>query len=140
MASVVVVPRLQSTGSIAAPRHVGSSQTRDRTHVSCNGVCACCCFSQVQPCNPMDCNLPGPSVRRDSPGKNTGVGCHALLQGVFPTQGWNLHLLLCVFCTGRQILYHQPTGKPCIFLVSIHLNVLLVQKTWTFKKRILVGP
>ena len=25
----------------------------------------------------------------DSPGKNTGVGCHALLQGIFPTQGWN---------------------------------------------------
>ena len=27
---------------------------------------------------------------RDSPGKNTGVGCHALLQGIFPTQGSNL--------------------------------------------------
>ena len=25
----------------------------------------------------------------DSPGKNTGVGCHALLQGIFPTQGSN---------------------------------------------------
>ena len=29
----------------------------------------------------------------DSPGKNTGVGCHALLQGIFPTQGLKLHLL-----------------------------------------------
>ena len=29
----------------------------------------------------------------DSPGKNTGVGCHALLQVIFPTQGLNLHLL-----------------------------------------------
>ena len=29
----------------------------------------------------------------DSPGKNTGVGCHALLQGIFLTQGSNLHLL-----------------------------------------------
>ena len=29
----------------------------------------------------------------DSPGKNTGVGCHALLQGIFPTQGSNLSLL-----------------------------------------------
>ena len=28
----------------------------------------------------------------DSPGKNTGVGCHALLQGIFPTQGSNLGL------------------------------------------------
>ena len=29
----------------------------------------------------------------DSPSKNTGVGCHALLQGIFPTQGSNLNLL-----------------------------------------------
>ena len=29
-------------------------------------------------CNPMDCSLPGSSVRGDSPGKNTGVSCHAL--------------------------------------------------------------
>ena len=29
----------------------------------------------------------------DSPGKNTGVGCHALLQGIFPTQGSSLYLL-----------------------------------------------
>ena len=30
-------------------------------------------------CDPMDCSLPGSSVHGDSPGKNTGVGCHALL-------------------------------------------------------------
>ena len=35
------------------------------------------------------------------PGKNSGVGCHFLLQGIFLTQGLNLHLLF-----GRQILYH----------------------------------
>ena len=29
-----------------------------------------------------------------SPGKNTGVGCHALLQGIFPTRGSNSSLLL----------------------------------------------
>ena len=29
----------------------------------------------------------------DSPGKNTGLGCRFLLQGIFPTQGSNLHLL-----------------------------------------------
>ena len=32
-------------------------------------------------CNPMACSLPDSSVHGDSPGKNTGVGCHALLQG-----------------------------------------------------------
>ena len=35
--------------------------------------------------DPMDCSPPGSSVRGDSPGKNTGVGCHALLQGIFPS-------------------------------------------------------
>ena len=41
----------------------------------------------------MDCNLPGSSVHGDSPGKNTGVGYHALLKGIFPTQGLNPRLL-----------------------------------------------
>ena len=43
----------------------------------------------------------------NSLGKNTGVGCHSLLQGIFPTQGSNLGLLHC-----RWILYclnHQET-------------------------------
>ena len=40
----------------------------------------------------MDCSLPG-SCPWDSLGKNTAVGCHALLQGIFPTQGLNPHLL-----------------------------------------------
>ena len=44
-------------------------------------------------CNPMDYNLPGPSVHGDSPGKNTGVGCRALLQGIFLTPGPSHHLL-----------------------------------------------
>ena len=45
---------------------------------------------------------------RNSPGKNTGMGYHFLLQGIFPTQGSNLDLLLC-----RQILYHlSHQGSP----------------------------
>ena len=42
-------------------------------------------------CNRMDCSPPCSSVHGDSPGKNTGVGCHALLQGIFLTQGLNPH-------------------------------------------------
>ena len=49
-------------------------------------------------CNPMDCSPPDSSPW-DSPGETTGVGCHALLQGIFPTQGSNAGLLHC-----RQIL------------------------------------
>ena len=50
-------------------------------------------------CDPADCSPPGSSC--DSPGKNTVVSCHALLQGIFPTQGSKPGLLHC-----RQILYH----------------------------------
>ena len=51
-------------------------------------------------CNSMDCSLPGSSVHGDSPGKNTGVGCHALLQGIFPTQESNPGFPHC-----RQMLH-----------------------------------
>ena len=42
----------------------------------------------------------------DSPGKNTGLGCHVLLQGIFPTQESNPHLLHC-----RWILSHWATWE-----------------------------
>ena len=38
-------------------------------------------------CDPMGYSPPGSSVLGDSPGKNTGVGCHALLQGNLPNPG-----------------------------------------------------
>jgi len=49
----------------------------------------------------MDCSLPGSSVHGDSPGKNTGVGCHALFQGIFPTQGSNPLSLMSPGLAGR---------------------------------------
>ena len=45
----------------------------------------------------------------DSPGKSTGVGCHSLLQGIFLTQGLNLHLLGLLHC--RWILYCWATRE-----------------------------
>ena len=50
----------------------------------------------------------------NSPGKNTGVGCHSFFQGVFPIQGWNQGLPHC-----RQILLCEPPGKPPGKLVVI---------------------
>ena len=66
-------------------------------------TCAMCLVAELCPtlCNPMDCSLPGSSVRGDYPGKNTGVGGHALLQGIFPTQGSDPGLL-----HRRRLLYH----------------------------------
>ena len=50
--------------------------------------------------DPVDCILLGSSAHGDSPGKNTGVGCHALLQGIILTQGSNLHLLMSAALAG----------------------------------------
>ena len=58
----------------------------------------------------------------NSPGKNTGVGCHSLLQGIFPTQGLNPHLLRC-----GQILYHlshQGSSRTKILLCYHYLYLL----------------
>ena len=46
-------------------------------------------------CDRMESNLPGSSVHVDSPGRNTGMGCHFLLQQILPTQGSNPGLLHC---------------------------------------------
>ena len=54
----------------------------------------------------MDCSPPGSSVRGNSPSKKIGMGCHALLQGIFPTQSLYLGLLHC-----RRILYHLSHQK-----------------------------
>ena len=50
---------------------------------------------------------PGSSARGDSPGKNTGVGCHFLLQGTFSIQGLNLPLLHWQ----AESLQSEPPGK-----------------------------
>ena len=52
--------------------------------------------------------------RSGSPGKNTGVGCHALLQGFFPSQGWNPGLL------HRQA--PEPRGSPAQDVLSGYLR------------------
>ena len=65
-------------------------------------------LSRVWHCNPVDCSPPSSLCPWDSPGKNTGVGCHFLLQGSFPTQGLKPGLLHC-----RRILYHlSHQGNP----------------------------
>ena len=57
------------------------------------GGCVLSCFSHVllfATLWPVACKF---LCLWDSPGKSTGVGCHSLLQGIFPTQGSNLSLL-----------------------------------------------
>ena len=63
---------------------------------------SCCRWVVSDSCDPMDCNPPGSSVMGFLSGKNTGVGCHFLLQGTFPTQGSNLHCRRIPYCLRRQ--------------------------------------
>ena len=66
----------------------------------------------------MDCSPPGSSVH-GIPDKNTGVGCHALLQGNFPTQGWNPDLL-CLLHWQVGSLPIVPPGKPGHSILSLN--------------------
>ena len=70
----------------------------------------------------MDCSLPGASVHGILQVKNTGVGCHFLLQGIFLTQEANPDLLNC-----RQTLYQLSyKGSPTVnTLVAQSLHMYL---------------
>ena len=72
-----------------------------------------CSVTQSCPtlCNPMNCSLPGSSIHGDSPGNNIGVDCHGFLQGIFPTQGSNPHLL-CLLHWQAGSLPLAPRGTP----------------------------
>ena len=80
-----------------------------------------CSFASVMTlCDPMDHSPPDSSVHGNSSGKNAGVGCHALLQGIFPSQGSNLHLLCLLHC--RWILYCWALSFfPCNLLSHVRL-------------------
>ena len=68
---------------------------RDSPYFSWLYTYICCCLASkmcLTLCNPMNYSLPG-LCPWDFPGKNTGEGCHFLLQGIFLTPGSNLHLL-----------------------------------------------
>ena len=72
-----------------------------------------CLFAQLHLilCDPTDSSPPDSSVHGDSPGKNSGVCCHALLQGIFSTKGLNPGFLNC-----RMIIYllcHQGNIYIC---------------------------
>ena len=58
----------------------------------------------------------------DSPGKNTGVNSHALLQGIFPTQGSN-PCLLCLLHWQAGSLPLAPPGKFPLPIINIMLEL-----------------
>ena len=66
---------------------VPASSLLSNVHPTVGCVAVLVTYLRLNLCDPMDCGPPGSSVHGDSPGKNNGVDCHALLQGIFPTQG-----------------------------------------------------
>ena len=86
-------------------------------------LCCVCLVAQscLTPCDPMDCNPPGTSAHGYSPGKNTGVGSHSLLQVIFPTQGSNPGLLHCrqiVYCLSLKLLLLGPIYAIMLYMLS----------------------
>ena len=69
---------------------------------TCGGLC-CAVLSHVRLFVTLWTVAHQAPLSMDFPGKNIGVGCHFLLQGILPTQGSNLHLLHLLHC--RQIFY-----------------------------------
>jgi hypothetical protein len=65
----------------------------------------------LTPRDPVDCRSPGSSCPWNFPGKNTGVHCHFLFQGIFLTQGSNL-CLLCLLQWQAGSLPAESAAKP----------------------------
>ena len=86
----------------------------------------CAALSRVRLCNPVDCSPLG-SCPWGSPGKNAGVGCQALLQGIFPTQGLNPSLL--VPCIAGGFFTAEPLGKP-LKEAKTKLNIMMKARSF----------
>ena len=80
------------------------AETQNFSYFSCCVAVKSC----LTLCDPTDCSLPRLLCAWDSPGKNTGVGCHSLLQGIFLTLGWKPRLLRWQ----ADSLPSEPPGKP----------------------------
>ena len=97
----------------------------------CVYVCMC---SDAQSC-PVLCN-PVNCITRllcpwDSPSKNTGVGCHFFLLGIFPTQGSN-SCLLCLLHWQVGPLPLAPLGKPQNNVINMcrSINTKVIHLRW----------
>ena len=83
-----------------------------------------CSVASVVSCSfdPMDCSMSDSSVHGDSPGNNTGIGCHFLLQGILLTQGLNP----CLLC----FLHWQACSLPLKVKVKSLSRVRLSAPPW----------
>ena len=106
--------RNKSIGSVS-PSCFKADESKRHIIQSDTGVCVYVHAKLLQLCltlcDPMDCSPPDSSYPWNSPGKNTGVGCRALLQELFPTQGSNPSLLCLLHWQACSLPVALP-GKP----------------------------
>ena len=143
--------------SIEVPTRLGITSTQSpRKKVTRESTCtlpppSLSLLSQLPECMSVSCSVLFDSLRPhrlqparllcpwDSPGKNTGMGCHALLQGIFPTQGSNpglLHRRRSLCCLSHSnlrvnlfsshsltVTLQSVTRTLTFFYVTIFLNI-----------------
>ena len=71
-------------------------------------------------CDPMDYSPPGSSVHGDSPGKNTGVGCHALLHSTYSS----VYMFISTSCLSF------PPLSPLVTISLLSMSVDLREVNW----------
>ena len=95
---------------IPAVEHTAPTENKDKSSTT-KFILLCCSSvtkSCLTPCHPMYCSLPSFSVQWDFPGNNTGVGCHALLQGIFPPK--NQTCVSYDSCIAGRFFIPEPLG------------------------------
>ena len=98
-------------------------------------ACVCVCsFTQsyLTLCHPLDCRTPGSRIHGIFSDKNTRVGCHFLLYGIFPIQQLNPRLLHLLHCRILYMLSHQGSPENCLTTKQIQRQEVL----WCCSNRI----
>ena len=121
------LPLFFSSLALVAPWHLSSfspSLPQKYKHIIRVGIFFCVCSIVSIVSNSATVWTVAHQTPRpwDFPGKNTGVGCHVLLQEIFSIQGWNwclLHLLHC-----RRTLYHWATWVVFAAIILVPRTVL----------------
>ena len=115
--NIIINPSLLSPKVSSWPFFINSTRgSPDRSLATTELFC-------VSPtlCDPMDYSLSGSSCPRNSPGKNTRVGCHFLLQRISLTQGSNLGLLHSETDSKQS----EPPGL--LYIISSFKNVIKLE-------------
>ena len=96
-----------------------------------------CSVAQLCPtlCSPMDCSMPGSSSSLNFLGKNTGVGCHFLFQGILLSQGSNPRLCLTSPALGGRFFTTNATWQAQFQHIGYFKRAMQEKNHFTIKQR-----